>query len=215
MMAINMLTVIARKSITHDEFSLIPAGYYLVERNVHFIPEHPPLAKLIAAVPLMFLPLKSTRLPDSGAATVTVTDSRLIDQFWDDNRDLFDRITFWSRVPAILLTLGLGCLVFYVARDLYGAGPEFSRLPCSAWNRTYLPMAEWCRPIFPRGSGISWRSWRHIATCSSHIGRARRRWASQRASPCSQSSRCWCLAPSSRRFSWRCSGARHLNGAPA
>lgn len=55
-MAANLLTVIKRKSITIDEIAHIPAGYYhLVAGNYTLNNEHPPLVKVWAALPLLFL----------------------------------------------------------------------------------------------------------------------------------------------------------------
>ena len=55
-MAVNLLTVVARKSITADEVVHIPAGYIALTRG-DFRPnnEHPPLAKLWSALPLLAL----------------------------------------------------------------------------------------------------------------------------------------------------------------
>ena len=45
-------------SATMDEMSHIPAGYsYLSQRDYRINPEHPPLVKDLAAVPLLFLDL--------------------------------------------------------------------------------------------------------------------------------------------------------------
>ena len=55
-MAANLFAVIARKSITIDEIAHVPAGYYhLVAGNYTLNNEHPPLVKIWAALPLLFL----------------------------------------------------------------------------------------------------------------------------------------------------------------
>ena len=55
-MAANLLAVINRKSITSDEIVHIPAGYYsLVAWDYTLNNEHPPLVKVWAALPLLFL----------------------------------------------------------------------------------------------------------------------------------------------------------------
>ena len=49
-MAINLLTVVARKSITIDETLVIPAGYYhITEGAFQLAHEHPPLPQLLGA----------------------------------------------------------------------------------------------------------------------------------------------------------------------
>ena len=56
LMAINLLAAISRKSITNDEIVHIPAGYYhLVAGDFHLNNEHPPLIKMWAALPLLFI----------------------------------------------------------------------------------------------------------------------------------------------------------------
>ena len=55
-MAANLISVTARKSITADEIVLIPAAYYhLVDDKVNLIGQHPPLCKFLAGVPLLFI----------------------------------------------------------------------------------------------------------------------------------------------------------------
>ena len=55
-MGANMVSVIARKSLTNDELVHIPSGYqYLTTGNFSLNPEHPPLVKMWAAAPLLFL----------------------------------------------------------------------------------------------------------------------------------------------------------------
>src|SRR5947209_15216684 len=61
LMAAQMLSVIARKSITVDEWVMIPAGFYhLTAGDYRPVNEHPPFAKVIAAAPLL---LTNTQAP--------------------------------------------------------------------------------------------------------------------------------------------------------
>jgi 4-amino-4-deoxy-L-arabinose transferase-like glycosyltransferase len=116
-MCVNLLTAMAHKSITTDEIPLIPAAYFhLVTSDFRLVSEHPPLAKLLAGTPLLFLQLnRDARTPTPEEYwTFTV-------HFWEENRADFGRISFWSRVPLIALTVALGILVFVFARDLFGA----------------------------------------------------------------------------------------------
>src|SRR5881227_1077527 len=64
--ALQMLAVISRKSITVDEWVMIPAGYYhLTTGDYRPVSEHPPFAKVIAAAPLL---LTDTKAPPIDAA---------------------------------------------------------------------------------------------------------------------------------------------------
>ena len=122
LMGANLLSVAARKTITNDEIVHIPAGYhYLVSGNFRLNPEHPPLVKMWACLPVLFLRPKASSLTEPSGqdfAQFTVTSS--ID-FWQQNRPRFQAISFWSRFPMVLLTLALGALIFVYGRRLFGA----------------------------------------------------------------------------------------------
>src|SRR5918998_6186588 len=56
LMGAQMLGVIRQKSITVDEWVLIPAGFYhLTAGDFRPVHEHPPVAKVLAAAPLVAL----------------------------------------------------------------------------------------------------------------------------------------------------------------
>ncbi len=121
-MAINLLTVVARKSITIDETLVIPAGYYhITEGAFQLAHEHPPLPQLLVALPLLFLSLQAPSLNDLAnqpSSQQTVTAGA---RFWTANRDRFETIFFWARLPMIILTLLLGVLIFMFTRRLFNA----------------------------------------------------------------------------------------------
>ncbi|HEX8160848.1 MAG TPA: glycosyltransferase family 39 protein [Pyrinomonadaceae bacterium] len=116
-MALNMLAVIRyRKGITTDEILMIPAGYYqLLTTEFRLVNEHPPLSKLVAGLPLLFLRPKAL---DHAPAPDKQWDC--VVTFWAENRADFGRISFWARVPMIALAVALGVLLFAFARDLFG-----------------------------------------------------------------------------------------------
>jgi hypothetical protein len=118
----NLLAVISRKSITNDEVVSIPAGYYhLAAGNFQISIDHPPLTKMYAALPLLFIQ------PDEPPITVRPGEDsqqrtlRTQEEFWNANANKFAAISFWSRVPMITLTLALGVLIFIYGRQLFGA----------------------------------------------------------------------------------------------
>src|ERR1041385_2151846 len=123
-MAANLIGQILRKNITGDEIVLIPAGYYhLVAREFHLVYEHPPLCKILSAIPLLFIQpneFDRSRLAPNEKPIDRAWDYNM--SFWNDNRERFETISFWTRLPMIALTLGLGVLIFVFARDLFGAG---------------------------------------------------------------------------------------------
>jgi hypothetical protein len=120
-MSLQMLAVVWRKSITVDEIVMIPAAYYhLAAGNCQLVHEHPPLSKILAGIPLLFLqpdendPRKFGYAPDSAEGKWNYSE-----RFWEDNPRLFESISFWARVPMIALTILTGVIVFAFARDLF------------------------------------------------------------------------------------------------
>ena len=80
--------------------------------------EHPPLCKLLAGLPLLFIqPNELTPAPTDPPINRIDLDWRYEMQFWQDNRALADTISFWTRVPMIVLTLALGGFIFVFSRD--------------------------------------------------------------------------------------------------
>ena len=118
-MGLQMFAVIWQKSITVDELVLIPSAYYhLADGDFQLVNEHPALPKIIAAVPLLFVqPNESDEtlnFPNRSEA-IWAREAR----FWEKNLDKSEAISFWSRVPMILLTIGLGVLIFWFSRLLF------------------------------------------------------------------------------------------------
>jgi len=119
-MAINLFSVTAQKNITIDEALIIPSGYYYLKSRTFYIePDHPPLSKILAGLPLLFLPLETPEL--AGLKGEPSADQTLVaaSLFWTTNRQHFESISFWARVPMVILTLLLGALVFIFARLLF------------------------------------------------------------------------------------------------
>jgi hypothetical protein len=116
LMGLNMLSVIWRKSLTNDEYYHIPAGYYyLTQRNFKLNEEHPPLVKILSALPLLLIQ-PVTPLPTETPTENPITRGHeTFAQFWSANSQKADAIAFWARVPMILLTLALGALIFVYA----------------------------------------------------------------------------------------------------
>ena len=119
-LAVNSLLVIREKCVTTDEAFMIPAGYYhLAGRDFRPVNEHPPLVKLLAGAPLVVM--GPTALALEGAEWRYYNDAKNIYwSFWRANRERIDALSFWSRVPAVGLTVLLGALLFFYARRLFG-----------------------------------------------------------------------------------------------
>ena len=120
LMGAQMLFVIRQKSLTVDEWVLIPAGFYhLTEGDFRPVNEHPPVAKVLGAAPLVALGAEAPPI-EPGAHDYDYFLGRF-DEFWRMNAGRLDYLCFWARVPAVVLTLLLGALVFVFARQHWGA----------------------------------------------------------------------------------------------
>ena len=121
-MAVNLCSLAATKTITNDEVVHIPPGYhYLTARDFRLNPEHPSLMKMWASLPL--LAIKPERGATSDAAKQDWGERTLTTSvnFWRVNRDRYQAISFWARLPMIAVTLALGILIFIYGRQLFGA----------------------------------------------------------------------------------------------
>src|SRR6185369_13061750 len=94
----------------------LAAGYsYWKTRDFRLNPEHPPLAKLIAAFPLLFI---HPKFDTNHEYWKTVAEFDFGFNFLYQNDA--DRLLFWSRGAMVLIgALGL-LLTFLWARDLFG-----------------------------------------------------------------------------------------------
>jgi hypothetical protein len=138
-MAANLFAQISRKSLTNDEMIHIPAGYYhLVAGYFQLNNEHPPLVKMWAALPLLFIqPNEPPPAKDETEHNMNLT-WRYQARFWSDNPEHFAAIIFWTRAFMILLTLALGLLIFLYARDLFGPRAACLSVALFAFDPTVL-----------------------------------------------------------------------------
>ncbi len=132
-----MLSVIRQKSITVDEWVLIPAGFYhLTEGDFRPVHEHPPVAKILGAAPLVALGAEAPAI-EAGAHDYGYFLGKF-DEFWRMNAGRLDYLCFWARAPAVALTLVLGALVFIFARRQWGARAALFAVALYALEPTVL-----------------------------------------------------------------------------
>lgn len=121
-MGVNLCANASRETLTNDELVHIPSGYhYLVAGEFRLNPEHPPLVKMWAGLPLLVIRPRVYEPPDGreeASARYTVLSSL---EFWELNQPRFQMIAFWSRAPMVVLTLALGILIFIYGRQLFSA----------------------------------------------------------------------------------------------
>src|SRR5262249_20980707 len=115
------LFALPKLSATTDESVHLAAGFsYWQTRDFRMNPEHPPLAKLIAALPLMFI---HPKFDTNNEAWKTGAEYPFGFTFLYQNDA--DRLLFWSRTAMVgLAAIGL-IVTFLWARDLFGPAAGF------------------------------------------------------------------------------------------
>jgi hypothetical protein len=120
-----------QKSATNDEPVHVTDGYFSLARgDYRFDPEHPPLVRMWAALPLLF---------ESVAADTRVVDASVPDQwaiaglFHDAHRFLYlqndaDRLLYQARFMIVLLGVLLGVLLFAWVEEWLGFVPACAAL---------------------------------------------------------------------------------------
>lgn len=123
-----------QNSITWDEDDHIYAGYMSWKHaDFGLNPEHPPLVKLVAAIPLLGMTLK-----------MPVLQQRNFKQegFLGGKEFLFkndaDTMLFRARMAAATLTALLALLVFLAAREMFGSGAGLIALALLAFDPNLL-----------------------------------------------------------------------------
>ena len=117
----------AGKSPTYDELGHLQAGFYHwrhhdMERGL----EHPPLLRLLAALPLNFLKLMDPEdvHPLFLERPLSVRREQLYGTLlvYENPETGAERIIFWARMMMIFVALLLLALVWRWSRELYGEG---------------------------------------------------------------------------------------------
>ncbi len=145
-------------SLTVDENPHITAGYtYLRLRDARLNPEHPPLLKILAAVPLLSLPLNFPL-----AHPAWQDDDRQQDPQWPMSRVFLyesnndpHRIAVWARLAPILLTVLLGLLLFRWARRFACDGTALLTLLLYTLSPTVLAHGRYVTTDVPAALGVA------------------------------------------------------------
>jgi 4-amino-4-deoxy-L-arabinose transferase-like glycosyltransferase len=113
------LTIVHRESLTYDEGDHMFAGYMMWKAGDYGLnPEHPPLAKLLATVPIL---ADHLWVPPPMPGQFFKSEAYLNGRDWLARND-GDRqhLVFEMRASAELLALGLCLFVFLAAREWFG-----------------------------------------------------------------------------------------------
>ena len=143
-----------RESVTIDEVSHIASGVtYLQKLDLRFNEEHPPLAKIIAALPLVWRGAHADYSHISWTASDSFMSAYLgqwvFGEFflnqWNDPIPTL----FYARLPMLILTLILGWTIFAYASRLGGDWAGLSASRSISRARRSLCLVHWCTPILP------------------------------------------------------------------
>ncbi|MCH8987090.1 hypothetical protein IIA94_02905, partial [Patescibacteria group bacterium] len=93
-------------SLTFDELAHIPAGYsYLTEKDYRLNPEHPPLVKDLAAIPLLFLdlnfPTSNTNWTQDDEPPPWWKQFNVGTEFLYRSGNNPQQMIFWARLPML------------------------------------------------------------------------------------------------------------------
>jgi len=134
-------------SATMDEMAHLPAGYsYLTQKDMRLNPEHPPLIKDLAAIPLLFIN-GSTGSPQGGInfpAEIKDWKDDINGQwgfgfnFLYNSGNPADKMIFWGRLPMILILILLGFYIFKWAKELFGNKVALLSLFLFSFSPTFL-----------------------------------------------------------------------------
>lgn len=120
LMFVVSLSVSMQESNTFDEKAIIPAAYsYVRYGDMRLNPEHPPLLKDLAGLPLLFLHLNFP-LNDPLWTNGVNEQWSLGAKFLYGNGNDADTITFWARLPIILIAILLGAFIYIWTKELAG-----------------------------------------------------------------------------------------------
>ena len=137
MLAISIGTALGDAAIM-DEVAHIPAGYtYIKFGDYRLNPEHSPLLKDLAGIPLQFL---DVNFPTIESYWTTEPNGQ-----WNAGWKFIylpgnntEAILFWSRLPIIILSLFLGFMIFKWARELFGTKAGLLALILYAFDANIL-----------------------------------------------------------------------------
>jgi len=114
---VQAVTSLKEKSLTSDEGVHLAAGYsYLKTGDYRMNIEHPPLMKMLNALPILFL---NPSLPLEHFSWREAREWRFSEEFVYRNRIDADKLLFWGRIPTVLLAMFLGFFIFKWTKELY------------------------------------------------------------------------------------------------
>ena len=133
-LGLQLVLSIRQESQTWDEANHIFAGYRSwTHADFGLNPEHPPMVKLLATLPLFSSPLKTPELQDRYFKEEAFIDGK--DFLYGNDAE---KILWRTRLAAGTITILLGLLVFLATREFFGTGAAFITLSLLAFDPNLL-----------------------------------------------------------------------------
>lgn len=160
-----------QKSPTADENFHLVAGYsYLKWGDYRINPEHPPFAKLLAALPLLALEIDDSALPREQRDKVQVNGKYgwLLANQWLFSSNDAEKLFLYAKLPMLALGVILGLVVFCWTRELYGLNAGFAALAIYVLDPNILAHSSLVHTDIPftlalfAGTYFFWRTLREI-----------------------------------------------------
>jgi 4-amino-4-deoxy-L-arabinose transferase-like glycosyltransferase len=130
--AAEVVYAVHRESLTFDEDNHMFAGYMMWKAGDYGLnPEHPPLVKLLAAVPILGEKLWIPPMQHRYFKSEAYIDGR---DWLARNDGASQRLVFRMRLAAGLLAIGLSLLVFAAAREWFGTGAGLIALTLAVFD---------------------------------------------------------------------------------
>ena len=131
--AIHLALTSHANTITWDEPDHIYSGYMSWKGDFGLNPEHPPLVKLVATLPLLNMQLNVPQLQDRPYRLQAVLGGR--DFIFKNDAD---KLVFRAQMAAAIFTLLLLVFVFLTAQEMFGTTAGFIALGLLVFDPTLL-----------------------------------------------------------------------------
>src|SRR5262249_48797775 len=115
------LSAMVGNSAIVDEIAHVPAGYsYLHYGDYRLNPEHPPLMKDLAGLPLQFMDVLFPVDEPSWTSDVNGQWEAGWNFIYHLNDNRADAILFWARLPILMLAVAFGGFLYWFCRKHWG-----------------------------------------------------------------------------------------------